>query len=1081
MPTGIKPNNIQETYDDLGNPANRPPTTSHDDLSDLEQRASAPNTEADYAAQDQRDAAVRDSQSKDLGDIARNGERTGGQWADNTSKRPAAASIGGVKGALSKAKVLFQKKGAVGVIVGVLGLGGAVPFLGTATLPFSFIGNQDAKSMLRGLDQYQQDFLSFRLFGNNKAASVKNGAKDRLAGLRSADIKKLEAQGLEFKGAKKNALTGKTTFTEVRLNNGKWIKAGSEFNKEIRTNPAFRKAIVYTKSSYFKTAKSSAVQKVKAKLGIDPNPKIAGKTDAERNKSVYTQAVAESDEVIDGKLENQTEDEAEKETNKNKAGDIGEVGGEAAEEVEAKKAAFAEGNFSDAVAKDADMSNIGTQMDREISDVVGGTSGMGSKIWSFVNAVEPIDAICTTYQIAHTAEMLARGVALGNTIKFAFLVRSTIEKAKAGDDDGQSTRYLMELIQRKDPETGRSFDSTSYAAFLFSGKLSSEPSTVNAYGGQAMVALMMGMYSLHAAVGGALGGGAAEGRYALRNGCNIFTNFTVQIVATVGVAVASVFTGGLAGAGTKAVGEIAEGGLKLAREKITEAVVSKFGKAAIKEELGKLSSEGTLKYFASRAWKGFKVTWNSLGTWGKAGFLLAATSTFAMPYIVNALSGGTIAGFMNNGVAAFEGAGTGFDNYEYLAGVAMGGTPGTGTTAGQYKPIQDEYEARYIADATYAAKDTPFDLTTPYSTLGSAVLSVQKTIGIANSLDMLSTIKSIASLPLRLPGISSVASAVDDATPRALTAQVTGGEGFAVDNDLALTVTGSPQIVFNKKLTFEDVLDKFVDVENPMLRYEGDDEQTGEPTISLVSGTPLDEYITKCKNPDDAEIDPEYREDGSENYLKECVKHEGHPEYAEYDDAYRFINQIAPEDKAAEQLASGGGSVAVDGFAWPFGADDYNKKNEYLYTHAHGPGTGTAWGSDSMGTNNKGAGLAIDMGKPEGTKVYAMFSGKVTSVSLCGVGDGVAIKSDAGGKTLGVAYMHGKNKQVTVGQEVKAGDYIMDVSNFGCNSQGAHLHLGIAYDGKYICPQDVFAQAGTGNMSFDFSAMTQKTRSGCGI
>lgn len=1075
--------------------------SAYDDLFDLEQRASAPNTAADYAAQDQRDAAVRDSQSQDLGDVARTGEQTGGRWINNTTNK-AAAGIGGMKGALSKAKVVFQKKGAIGVIVAVLGIGGAVPFLGTASLPFSMLGNRDAKSMLRGLEQYNQDFLSYRLFGANKAASLKNGKKGELSGIRDADIKKLEARGLEFRGSKKNTLTGKTTFTEVRLNNGKWLKAGKEFNDEIRRNPAFRKAIVYTKSPYYKTAKSSVTQGVKRLLGVDPNPKIAGKTDAERNKSLYTQSVAGSESTISGKTENKTEEDGDKEGNQSKGDRVAGIDGDAAEEIEAKKASFAEGNFTDAVVKDADMSNVAVQMDREVTDVVGSSSNLGSKMWGFVNALDPLDVICTTYQIAHTAEMAARGVALANTVKMGAILWTTLEKAKAGDDDGELTRYFMEMIQLKDPETGRSFDSTSYAAFLFSGKLSSEPSAVNAFGGQAMVALMMGMHGLHTFVGTAIGGSAADGRYALKNGCNIITNLGVQIVATVGVAALSAISGGAAGFGVKAAGEVVKGGLKLAREKITEAVVSKFGKAAIKEELGKLGSEGSLKYFGSRAWKGLKTTLGSISPAGKAAFLLAAVSTFGMPYLINALSGGNVAGAIKSGPMLIDTAGTSTEHVDSRIGGAIGMTIGTGVTTMQYQEVKDEYEQRYIADATYEAKDSPFDLTTPYSTLGSAVLGVQKTIGIANSLNMFSTLKSIASLPLRLPGLGSVAHAAeDDATPRKMTQQVTGGVGFAVDNDIALTSTGSYQMVANKKLTFEDVEDKFIKGDNPMLRHENDDEESGEPKISIIPGTPLDVYVKKCKNPQYSEPDPEFRisnpeypelddPSGPNSYVNQCIKKEGHPEYQDYDDAYIFVNQIGPEERAVEQAAtdSGSGAVAVDGFAWPFGEDDY-KKNTAAYKKAHsatnsiGNYTGTAWGDadKELGVSNKGGGIAIDIGHhSEGTKVYAMFSGVVRSTSLCGVGDGVAIVSDAGGKKLGVAYMHGQNKQVKVGDAVEAGDYIMDQGNFGCNSFGSHLHIGIVYDSKYICPQDIFAQAATGNMSFDFGAMTKKGKPTCG-
>lgn len=159
--------------------------------------------------------------------------------------------------------------------------------------------------------------------------------------------------------------------------------------------------------------------------------------------------------------------------------------------------------------------------------------------------------------------------------------------------------------------------------------------------------------------------------------------------------------------------------------------------------------------------------------------------------------------------------------------------------------------------------------------------------------------------------------------------------------------------------------------------------------------------------------------------------------------------------------------------AWPV---DKEWRNSIL--DAHG-GTGTAWGEDSMGTANKGAYIAVDIGMPSGKKVYAMVGGKVTSTSLCGSNDGIAIKSTVDGKTLGAAYMHGTNKQFKVGDTVRAGQYIMDTGVIGCSVRGAHLHVGMALDGKYICPQDVFVALGK-NQKVDWASLPAKTGAGCG-
>lgn len=152
-------------------------------------------------------------------------------------------------------------------------------------------------------------------------------------------------------------------------------------------------------------------------------------------------------------------------------------------------------------------------------------------------------------------------------------------------------------------------------------------------------------------------------------------------------------------------------------------------------------------------------------------------------------------------------------------------------------------------------------------------------------------------------------------------------------------------------------------------------------------------------------------------------------------------------------------NVSLDGssggeLSWPLGENHW-KAHRSDYLDAHGS-TGTAWGEDNMGTSGKGAYIASDIGAPVGTKVYAILGGTVTSTNLCGENDGIAIKSTVTGGTVGIAYMHGINKKFKKGDTVKSGDYIMDVGTKGCNVTGAHLHVGMAFNGKYICPSDVF-------------------------
>lgn len=165
---------------------------------------------------------------------------------------------------------------------------------------------------------------------------------------------------------------------------------------------------------------------------------------------------------------------------------------------------------------------------------------------------------------------------------------------------------------------------------------------------------------------------------------------------------------------------------------------------------------------------------------------------------------------------------------------------------------------------------------------------------------------------------------------------------------------------------------------------------------------------------------------------------------------------------------------------WPLDKKWYDlNKSDWLGSHGS---TGTAWGGDNMGANGKGPYIAADIGDPPvGSPVYAMLGGTVTSTNLCGSNDGIAIKSIVDGKTLGVSYMHGGNKKFKAGDTVKAGEHIMDIGEIGCNVEGAHLHMGVAYDGDYLCPQDVFLAIDKSETP-NWGALTQKAASGgsCG-
>lgn len=180
-----------------------------------------------------------------------------------------------------------------------------------------------------------------------------------------------------------------------------------------------------------------------------------------------------------------------------------------------------------------------------------------------------------------------------------------------------------------------------------------------------------------------------------------------------------------------------------------------------------------------------------------------------------------------------------------------------------------------------------------------------------------------------------------------------------------------------------------------------------------------------------------------------------------------------------------GGDGAGGGWQWPVNSKLWNTKQS-VFLSPHTASTGTAWGgaSSQVGAQgNVGDGIAADLGANSlgvsvGEPVYAMLSGTVISTSLCGSGDGIAIKSTVNGKTVGIAYMHGTNQKFKVGDSVKAGQQIMSLGQAGCTVYGAHLHVGMVYDGHYICPQDVFKAMGSGQTP-DLAAYVSKANVTC--
>jgi hypothetical protein len=169
----------------------------------------------------------------------------------------------------------------------------------------------------------------------------------------------------------------------------------------------------------------------------------------------------------------------------------------------------------------------------------------------------------------------------------------------------------------------------------------------------------------------------------------------------------------------------------------------------------------------------------------------------------------------------------------------------------------------------------------------------------------------------------------------------------------------------------------------------------------------------------------------------------------------------------------GSGSPDLSGdFAWPVAKSWWDRyKSNFLAVHTMISGTFTS-------PYKKG--IADDISRPPvGTPEFAMVGGKVIKTNLCGSGDGMMIESNIQGGKLIIAYGHGLNPRFHVGDTVKAGQQILSLNGVGCKVTGPHLHVDMTFNGKHICPQDVFLAMGSGKTP-ELSSLTQKGIAPCG-
>jgi hypothetical protein len=158
---------------------------------------------------------------------------------------------------------------------------------------------------------------------------------------------------------------------------------------------------------------------------------------------------------------------------------------------------------------------------------------------------------------------------------------------------------------------------------------------------------------------------------------------------------------------------------------------------------------------------------------------------------------------------------------------------------------------------------------------------------------------------------------------------------------------------------------------------------------------------------------------------------------------------------------------STGGLTWPLDKKWW-KSARADFLNSHGMSSGTF-------TSPYRVGIASDISSPpDGTPIQAMLGGKVYAENTCYIG----IESKVSGGTLKIAYGHSVNHKVKEGDTVTSGQVISGIGST-CNSTGGHLHVDMVFNGKHICPQDVFLAIDK-NQQPDFGALTKRGVAPCG-
>lgn len=700
----------------------------------------------------------------------------------------------------------------------------------------------------------------------------------------------------------------------------------------------------------------------------------------------------------------------------------------------------------------------------EVLDLPDTKVSLFTNLKSLVSSV-PVDALtmtCGGITTANTIVKTARFAGIAAGMVWGATLISTIERTMSGDQSTDTSTIVADnsklfTLLYTPNEAGATFgDSAGYHATAY-GTVSDTPIESGITGGIFLSALTIFLLAIKS--------------YTTVPGTNMnFSTMCAAVTSTAGdiiitltdlviQAVLAFFSGGSSVFAQTAAKVGVKGAIRAAKKEITDQIVKKLAEKGI--EKGAISQ--SLKVIG----KDFLKQAATAGGFVLIGYL---AERFIVPYLAN-LAMGTIISGDSNGVAGIDTALMGLG--AIAAGVGL--SRGLSTMSrSQYLAFSRASEKNYQDYVAYQRSIAdPFDLSNPYSSLGSVVASLSPYMAKMNIIQNPSL---ITTLPSTLASIALPTSWINNASSTAFAA--TEEDRLALLDECTqkdITERGvATDIYCNAIVGFTDTELLSISPVNVQqyMKTNGQIDDEGQP----IADSDYAKFREKC-------IDNTPNQSLSiivdSSISAECTD----PDYNNREDIkyYRLMSIDASIDSGAVDNSvyeapssntdintsiTGEPVLPLDKKFYEADPADW-LDGHVLFSHTF--------------TSPSVAGYAVDISHntaPVGSPIYSMYSGVVSKTNLCGAGDGMIVRSKVNGKDVYVAYAHGTSPQFSVGDQVSAGDHILNLNGVGCEVTGAHLHVDMTYDGNHICPQDVFPSI-INNTPIDYGQLISKARPSC--